>query len=45
MLRQGEHDCIEILDGLIAWTVAALLLLGAKDKPPVLDDSNCPVMC
>ncbi|MGY4319613.1 CheY-like chemotaxis protein [Bradyrhizobium sp. JR3.5] len=45
VLRQSKHDCIEIVDGLIAWIVAALLLLGAKDKPPVLDDGNRPVMC
>ncbi|MET3267159.1 hypothetical protein ABIF38_008665 [Bradyrhizobium japonicum] len=45
MLSQREHDCIEVIDRLIPWIVAALLLFGAKDKLSVLDDSDCPIMC
>lgn len=44
VLRQGDDNCIEIVDSVVPRIVVPLLLLDTKDKPPVLDKSDRPVM-
>ncbi|MGY3371919.1 hypothetical protein ACVWZL_009044 [Bradyrhizobium sp. GM2.4] len=44
MFRQGDDDCIKVADRLITRIIAPLLLLAAKNKPVVLDESDRSVV-